>query len=169
MAFDQHGQRGRESVEAVLHRCQERAQFSTLRQSWSDIIGPFKIGEIVIGMGYPGSTLELRLEGYPFEYTLAEEGEFLWTCGYGITSSSQSLDVAYALLNFYLSPQAEAFEAKQWNYMVTNEVTLKVASDQVSKKARLDQAYDLGNALPAAPPAQGHPDWVRAGEDLKRC
>ena len=52
--------------------------------------------------------------------------------------------------------------------MVTNEETLKVVSDEVRKKARLDQAHDLGNALPAAPPARGYPDWVRAWEDFKR-
>ncbi len=107
-------------------------------------------------------------DGYPVEYTLAGEGQLLWTCGYGITSTCRNLDAAHALLNYYLSPQAEAFEAKQWNYMVTNEETLKVVSDEVRKKARLDQAYDLGNALPAAPPAQGYPNWVRAWEDFKR-
>jgi len=145
-------------VKQVLHRCQETRAVPHPQASWSDIINLFKTGEIVISMGYPGSTLELQPEGYPVEYTLVEEGQLPRTCGYGITLTCQNLDAAYAPLNYYLGPEAEAFEAKQCNYTVTNEEPLKVVSDEVRRKVFRDQTCDLGNALPAASPAQGYPD-----------
>jgi len=156
-----------ENIKNLYIDAKKRGQFRTFWQSWSDIANLLKTGEIEISMGYPGNSLEIQREGYPIEYKLAEEGQLLWTCGYGITKTCKNLDAAYALINYYLSPEAEAFEAKTWNYMVTNEEALKVVDPKVREEARLDMAYDLGNARPAAPPAQGYEKWVRIWQEIK--
>jgi spermidine/putrescine transport system substrate-binding protein len=156
-----------ENIKNLYIDAKKRGQFRTFWQSWSDIANLLKTGEVEISMGYPGNSLEIQREGYPIEYKLAEEGQLLWTCGYGITKTCKNLDAAYALINYYLSPEAEAFEAKTWNYMVTNEEALKVVDPKVREEARLDMAYDLGNARPAAPPAQGYEKWVRIWQEIK--
>ena len=156
-----------ENIKNLYIDAKKRGQFRTFWQSWSDIANLLKTGEIEISMGYPGNSLEIQREGYPIEYKLAEEGQLLWTCGYGITKTCKNLDAAYALINYYLSPEAEAFEAKTWNYMVTNEEALKVVDPKVREEARLDMAYDLGNARPAAPPAQSYEKWVRIWQEIK--
>ena len=156
-----------ENIKNLYIDAKKRGQFRTFWQSWSDIANLLKTGEVEISMGYPGNSLEIQREGYPIEYKLAEEGQLLWTCGYGITKTCKNLDAAYALINYYLSPEAEAFEAKTWNYMVTNEEALKVVDPKVREEARLDMAYDLGNARPAAPPAQSYEKWVRIWQEIK--
>jgi spermidine/putrescine-binding protein len=145
----------------------KKSNFRTLWSSWSDITQLFKTGEIWISVGYPGYPTDLKKEGVPVDFALAEEGQLLWTCGYGISKDCTNLDAAYALLNYYTSPEAQAYEASEWHYMVSNQDTLDVVSDKVRTEAGLDRPTDLGNALPAGPPKTGYDKWVRVWQEFK--
>ena len=155
-----------ENVKNLFIDAKKNGQFRTFYSNDSEIVALFHTGEVSIALGYPSNSIDSQKEGDPVEFTTAEEGQIVWTCGYGISSTCQNIDAAYALLNYYLSPEAEAFEAKQWNYYVTNQDALKLLPpDQVE---RVSVVKDWGNILPAAPPAEGYDKWIRAWQEVKR-
>ena len=98
----------------------------------------------------------------------AEEGQFLWACGYGISPDidPENLDAAYALLNWYTSPEAELYEAATWNYQVANQKVLDIAPQSVIDEASLEAPFHLENAIPASPP-ENRDAWVAAWTEVK--
>jgi spermidine/putrescine transport system substrate-binding protein len=157
-----------ENVKNLFVEAKKNGQFRTFYQTDSDLVTLFKGHEVWLTPGGRGSALDIQREGEPVDFQMAEEGQILWTCGYGISSTCKNVDAAYALINYYLSPEAEAYEATHWHYMITNMDTLEVVDPQVRKDAGLDFAYDLGNAIPAAPPTEGYDKWIRAWQEVKR-
>jgi spermidine/putrescine-binding protein len=157
-----------ENVKNMFIEAKQNGQFRTFYQTDSDQVTLFKGHEVWLMPGGRGTALDIQREDEPVEFQMADEGQILWTCGYGISAKTKNLDAAYALLNYYLSPEAEAYEATHWHYMITNIDTLKVVDPKVRKDAGLDFAYDLGNAIPAAPPTEGYDKWIRAWQEVKR-
>jgi spermidine/putrescine-binding protein len=145
-----------------------KSQFRTFWKGDASIKSLFKSGEIVISSGYPDNAKALQKEGVNAQFAVAKEGQFLWACGYGITPdvAPENLDAAYALLNYYSSPEAELYEAQHWNYQVANKATLDIASDKVIADASLEAPFDLANAIPASPPAN-RDAWVAAWTEVK--
>jgi spermidine/putrescine-binding protein len=145
-----------------------KSQFRTFWHGDAEVKSLFKSGEIVISSGYPDTAKALQAEGVNAKFAVAKEGQFLWACGYGITPNVDpaNLDAAYALLNYYMSPQAELFEAREWNYQVANEKVLDIAPQSLIEQASLDAPFHLENAIPAAPPAN-RTAWVAAWTEVK--
>jgi spermidine/putrescine-binding protein len=145
-----------------------KSQFRTFWKGDAEVKSLFKSGEIVISSGYPDTAKSLQKEGINAKFVTAKEGQFLWACGYGITPdvAPENLDAAYALLNYYSSPEAELYEAEQWNYQVANMKTLEMASPELIKQASLDAPFHLENAIPASPPAN-RDAWVAAWTEVK--
>ena len=157
-----------EAVKNLYIDAKKNGQFRTFFQNDSELANLFRTHEITFAMGYPSNAQDAKRAGEPVKFTLASEGQILWTCGYGITTWSKNVDAAYALINYYLSTKAEAYEAKTWNYMVTNAKTLDVVSEQVKRDANLERPTNMENALPAAPPVKGYSKWVRLWQEVKR-
>jgi spermidine/putrescine transport system substrate-binding protein len=147
---------------------QHRDQFRTFWKGDASIKSLFKSGEVVIASGYPDTAKSLRKEGLNTEFVVASEGQFLWACGYGISPDiePENLDAAYALLNWYTSPEAELYEASQWNYQVANSKVLDIAPEEVIQAASLDAPFHLENAIPASPP-ENRELWVAAWTEVK--
>jgi len=145
-----------------------KSQFRTFWKGDAAVKSLFKSGEIVISSGYPDNAKALQKEGVNAQFAVANEGQFLWACGYGITPdvAPENLDAAYALLNYYSSPEASLYEAQHWNYQVANSATLDIASDKVIEEASLEAPFDLENAIPASPPANREA-WVAAWTEVK--
>jgi len=145
-----------------------KSQFRTFWKGDAEVKSLFKSGEIVISSGYPDTAKALQKEGVNAQFATAKEGQFLWACGYGITPdvAPENLDAAYALLNYYSSPEAELYEAQTWNYQIANTKTLDLASPELIKAASLDAPFHLDNAIPASPPAN-RDAWVAAWTEVK--
>lgn len=145
-----------------------KTQFRTFWKGDASVKALFKSGEIVISSGYPDNAYSLQEQGVNAKFVVAEEGQFLWACGYGISPNidSANVDAAYALLNWYTSPEAELFEASEWNYQVANQKTLDIAPPDVIKRASLDAPFHLENAIPASPP-ENRAAWVAAWTEVK--
>ena len=141
-------------------------QFRTFWHSDAEIQNLFKSGEVVIASGYPGNALALQREGVNVRFVPAKEGQMLWTCGYGISATATNIDASYALINWYLSPQAELYEVKAWAYTVSNTKVLDIASPQLIKQASLDAPYNFENAIPASPPAN-RSAWTEVWTEVK--
>ena len=147
---------------------EHKDQVRTFWKSDASIHALFKSGEVVIASGYPGNAMVLQEEGFNIKFAIAKEGQFLWACGYGITPNidPKNLDAAYALLNWYTSPEAELFEATTWNYQVANQRVLDIAPPEVIERASLKAPFNLENAIPAAPP-ENRAAWVAAWTAVK--
>ncbi len=102
------------------------------------------------------------------KFVTASEGQFLWACGYGISPdiAPENLDAAYALLNWYTSPEAELYEAATWNYQIANQKVLDIAPQSVIDEASLDAPFSMENAIPASPP-ENREAWVAAWTEVK--
>lgn len=154
------------NVKDLYLTAKRNGQFRTFFNNDSEIVALFHTGEVSIALGYPSNAIDGQKEGDPVKFVTASEGQIVWTCGYGISTTCKNLDAAYALINYYLSPQAEAFEANRWNYYITNQDALKLLPpDQVK---RVEVVKDWANILPAAPPTQGYDKWIRVWEEVKR-
>jgi spermidine/putrescine transport system substrate-binding protein len=143
-------------------------QFRTFWKGDASIKSLFKSGEVVIASGYPDTAKSLSKEGVNAKFVVAKEGQFLWACGYGISPKIDpaNLDAAYALLNWYTSPQAELYEAATWNYQVANSKVLDIAPKSVIEEASLDAPFHLENAIPASPP-EDRAAWISAWTEVK--
>ena len=104
-----------------------------------------------IALGYPGNAIDREREGDPVEFATAKEGQIVWTCGYGIsTQAEEHRRRVRAASNYYLSPEAEAFEAKRWNYYVTNQDALKLLPPDQVKRLENGQGLEQHPARGAA-------------------
>jgi spermidine/putrescine-binding protein len=145
-----------------------KSQFRTFWKGDASVKALFKSGEIVISSGYPDNANSLQEQGVNAKFVVAKEGQFLWACGYGISPNIDpaNVDAAYALLNWYTSPEAELFEASEWNYQVANQKTLDIAPPDVIKRASLEAPFHLENAIPASPP-ENRAAWIAAWTEVK--
>jgi spermidine/putrescine transport system substrate-binding protein len=145
-----------------------RDQFRTFWKGEADVKAQFKAGEIVISSGYPGTAKSLRKEGVNVQFAAAEEGQMLWTCGYGISPdiAEENLDAAYALLNWYTSLPPQIYAATNWNYLTSNQGIIDAVPEKVVEEASLDSLFTLENAIPASPP-DDRAAWVAAWTEVK--
>jgi len=156
------------NVKNAYIKAKKAGQFRTFYTGAADVVSLFKTGEVVISPGYTDNHYDIVHAGVNAGFVIPSEGQLLWTCGYGISTTCKNVPAAYALLNYYLSTRAEAYEAKTWRYMVANQDTLKVVTSAVRKAADLDLPANFQNVIPAAPPAQGYDKWIKAWEEVKR-
>jgi spermidine/putrescine transport system substrate-binding protein len=145
-----------------------RDQFRTFWKGEADVKAQFKSGEIVIASGYPGTAKSLRKEGVNVQFAAAEEGQMLWTCGYGISPdiAEENVDAAYALLNWYTSLPPQVYAATNWSYLTSNMGIIDAVPPKVVEEASLDSLFTLDNAIPASPP-DDRASWVAAWTEVK--
>ncbi|MGH2540022.1 MAG: ABC transporter substrate-binding protein [Actinomycetota bacterium] len=145
-----------------------RDQFRTFWKGEADVKAQFKSGEIVIASGYPGDAKSLRKEGVNVQFAAAEEGQMLWTCGYGISPdiAEENVDAAYALLNWYTSLPPQVYAATNWNYLTSNQGIIDAVPQKVVEEAALDSLFTLDNAIPASPP-DDRAAWIAAWTEVK--
>ena len=155
-----------DAVKNLYIEAKQNGQFRTFFSNDSEIVALFHTGEVTIAVGYPGNALDSQREGDPVEFSVCKEGQIVWTCGYGISSTCKNIDAAYALIDYYLSPEAQAFEVNEWSYFPTLETTLDLLDPKVRAQAEIVREW--GNIVPAAPPVEGYDQWIRAWQEVKR-
>jgi spermidine/putrescine-binding protein len=155
-------------AQAKQYLIDHKGQIRTFWKGGANLKSLFKSGEIVISSGYPDDAKGLQAEGVNAKFVTAKEGQFLWACGYGISPDIDpaNLDAAYALLNWYSSPDAELYEAATWNYQIANQKVLDIAPESLIQEASLDAPFSMENAIPASPP-ENREAWVAAWTEVK--
>ena len=146
----------------LAHKSQVRAFFS----GDADFLTLYKTGEIVAGFAWHDYKVTAQRNGVPAEYVVPSEGQLAWVCGFGIASGTQNLDAAYAALNWYNSPEPQAFYAKSYTYWVFNQRTLEVLPQKVIDSIGLDHPEQLQQAIPLVIP-DNYDRWLRVFQKLK--
>ena len=145
---------------------EHRDQFRTFWKGAADIKAQFKSGEVVISSGYPDYAKQLRREGVNAQFAVAEEGQMLWTCGYGISPDAENLDAAYALLNWYSSVPPQVYAATEFDYITSNMTVGDLLTPEAIANSGLDTFGQAANAIPASPP-NDREAWVAAWTEVK--
>jgi spermidine/putrescine-binding protein len=158
-----------ESVKNFL--IENKGQFRTFWKGEADIKAQFKNGEVVISSGYPGTAKALRDEGVNVQFAPAQEGQMLWTCGYGISPEAENVDAAYALLNWYTSLPPQIYAATEFSYVTSNQDIVDEVPQEVLDATGISGFVTAGessdlNLIPASPP-EDRSAWVAAWTEVK--
>jgi spermidine/putrescine transport system substrate-binding protein len=146
----------------LAHKSQVRTFFS----GDANFLNLYKSGDIVAGFAWHDYKVTAEREGVPAEYVVPSEGQLTWVCGYGIASDTENLDTAYAALNWYNSPEPQAFYAESYTYWVFNQRTLEILPQEVIDSIGLDQPEQLQQAIPLVIPAN-YDRWLRVFQKFK--
>ncbi|MEX2274669.1 MAG: extracellular solute-binding protein [Actinomycetota bacterium] len=142
-------------------------QVRTLFKGDADFLNLYRTGEIVAGFGYHDYVAAMQREDIPVAMSSAE-GSMAWVCGMslGADVSEESLNAAYAALNYYASPEAQAFYAETYNYVVSNQETLDQLDPELVKQLRLDQPEQLDAAIALQIP-ENYDRWLEVWRTFK--
>lgn len=153
-----------ERVKAFL--IERKRMLRTLVKGDSDFLNLYRSGEIVAAFGYPDYELALRRENVPARFTFAKEGQLTWICGYGLGAQAQNLEAAYALLQWQAEPSIQAYFAKTYGYLVSNERTLDVLDEKLVRRLKLDRPEQLEAAIPLRTP-ENYERWLEIWREFK--
>ena len=128
-----------------------------IRKLWTtggELTNLFQNHEVIAAMGWPLVTNQLRKSGIPIEEEIPSEGTTGWIDHLMITSSSDNKELAYQLLNYLISAQAQKQLSDVTGYIPANP--------------QAAAADDLG---PAPQPAPGRPRYLPAATSFsgKTC
>ncbi len=148
--------------EAKAYLLEHRDQIRSLAESDADKFNLFKSGEVVIADGGRGSAAQLVAAGQPVEWVAPEEGAMAWVCGLGITADAENIPAAYKLINYFVSPEAQAMIA-QAGLTVVNPAAISDIPKDV--RATADPS-SLTDVIAEVQP-DNYQTWVRAWQEVK--
>jgi spermidine/putrescine transport system substrate-binding protein len=105
----------------------------------------------VIADGGRGTTESMIRDGVHAQWIPPKEGVLSWVCGLGITSKAQNLDAAYKLINYYLTPEAQAI-AGEAGFVVMNPKAVPLMDPEFRETA---DPKTLDTAIPETQPSTG--------------
>lgn len=118
----------------------------------SEFFDLYQSGEIDAGFGYKGYDVGLAKQGATVSFAPASEGALTWTCGYSLGTSAENVDGAYSLLDWFLTPEAQAVYATKLNQMATNQATLDALPQSVIEEIGLADPTELDSSIPTQVP-----------------
>ena len=151
-----------ELTEVKDYLSEHRGQFRSFTESDSDTINLLKSGEVVLTDGGRGTALAAQEAGVPVEWIAPKEGPLSWICGLGIPAGSKNLDAAYKMLNYYVSPEAQAQSARE-GYVVTNPEALPLVPAKYKESA---DPKSVGDAIAEREPPN-YEEYVHAWQEVQ--
>jgi spermidine/putrescine transport system substrate-binding protein len=141
---------------------EHKGQFRSYTESDSDTINLLKSGEIRLADGGRGTAIAAEEAGIPVEWIAPKEGPLSWICGLGIPSSSDNVEAAYKLINYYTSPEAQAQSALE-GYVVTNPEALPLVPKKYKESAN---PASVANAIAEREPPNFE-EYVHAWQEVE--
>lgn len=127
-------------VEAVdeLIALKKSGKIRTTFESDTDLVNLLATEEVAASAhGFSSLQARLNEEGVNVIYAPPAEGEISWNCGHGISAKASNLDAAYALINHYMTPDAQIAFADIEEYLASNSRTLDEGDPDVVAAAGL--------------------------------
>jgi spermidine/putrescine transport system substrate-binding protein len=142
-------------------------QIRTFYSGDSQFLALFQNGEIAAGQGFPDYQRNLAKSGVPVAFNKATEGTLTWVCGFSIGTHSQNTDAAYGVLNFFMSPVAQAWFAENYYYLVSNQQTLADLTPKLVKQLGLNDPGALFNGTIATQIAPNYDEWLSTWQQIQ--
>ncbi len=127
----------------------------------------FKSGDAWISFGWTADANVLsEEEGVPVEYVSPKEGAFSWVCGYSILKGTQMPNAAHALINHYLDPELQHYEATEFEYFVANSKVLDMLEEDEKALVGLDHPEQLQESHVEIIP-DNYDKWLQIWEEVQ--
>jgi putative spermidine/putrescine transport system substrate-binding protein/spermidine/putrescine transport system substrate-binding protein len=94
-----------------------------VRKMWSsggELTNLFQNHEVVLAMGWPLNTVELKKKNFPVGETIPKENTTGWIDHLMITSASENKDLAYRFLEYMVQAKTQKLVADVTNYVPAN-------------------------------------------------
>ena len=126
----------------------------------------FAEGEVWISLGWGSDAVSLSDDGTPVEFVTPREGALSWICGYSIAKGTKMPMAAHAMVNHYISPDLQSFEATDFEYFVPNKKVLDMLSEEEIAAVGLDNPGALEKAHVEIIP-DNYDKWLQVWETVK--
>ena len=126
----------------------------------------FSEGEVWIALGWASDASSLSDEGTPVAFIPPKEGALSWICGYSVASGTKNVMAAHAMVNHYVRPELQEFEATDFEYFVPNKKVLDTLSQEEIEAVGLDKPEALEKAHVEIIP-DNYDKWLQVWETVK--
>lgn len=112
-----------------------------VRKMWStggELTNLFQNHEIVIAMGWPLNTVELKKKNFPVGETIPRENTTGWIDHLMITAASENKELAYQFLEYMVEAKTQKLVADVTNYVTANPQAGQLMSAQQRQNLHLD-------------------------------
>jgi spermidine/putrescine transport system substrate-binding protein len=112
-----------------------------VRKMWStggELTNLFQNQEIVIAMGWPLNTVELKKKNFPVGETIPRENTTGWIDHLMITAASENKELAYQFLEYMVEAKTQKLVADVTNYVTANPQAGQLMSAQQRQNLHLD-------------------------------
>lgn len=96
-------------------------------------------GELVASSAWNSSVVTLRNAGVPVAYAQPKEGILSWCCGLVMGAGAKHTDLAYALMDAMISPEAGEWLITQQGYGHSNQKSFEIVGADVLEELGLPQ------------------------------
>ncbi len=121
-----------------------------IRKMWStggELTNLFQNHEVVISMGWPLMTNQLRKSNFPIGETIPKENTTGWIDHLMITAGSENKDLAYKFLEFMIQPQTQKQVADVTGYTPANPHAAQYMTPEEVKSLHLDDVDNYQKRL----------------------
>jgi spermidine/putrescine transport system substrate-binding protein len=101
----------------------------------------------IVANAWSDAFITLRDEGVPVDYIEPSEGRLGWVCGYGISSKSANVDLAYDYIDALIAPQSMANLSNTYAYGAANADALPLTDESYVRSLQLDDADIFGRTV----------------------
>jgi spermidine/putrescine transport system substrate-binding protein len=124
-----------------------RKQLPLLRyysNSMTDVEQALASGELVAGVTWNSSFLNLTNEGLPVKFMTPKEGAMTWTCGLCLMEGGDPAkeDLAYDIIDAQISADAGKYEIEEWGYGHSNAKAYDLVDAETLAKRGLTKNPD---------------------------
>ena len=92
----------------------------------------------VAASAWNASYVNMVSQGIPVEYIDPAEGRGGYLCGFAIPSTSKNVDLALAMIDAYIAPDAQAYLANAYGYGIVNNAALALVDPNTAKMLSLE-------------------------------
>jgi len=105
-------------------------------------------GDAWLGVGaWNASYSGLLKENYDVVYIDPKEGRTGYLCGFAIPTTSKNVDLAHAMIDAYLAPEAQAYLANEYAYGIVNQAALPLVDPEMLKLLQLDDQEIIARTI----------------------
>ncbi len=126
----------------------------------------FSEGEVWISLGWGSDAKSLTEDGTPVGFVSPKEGALSWICGYSVLSGTKTPMAAYAMVNHYVRPELQKYEATDFEYFVPNKKVLKMLTKEEIERVGLDHPEALAKSHVEIIP-DNYDVWLQIWEEVK--
>jgi spermidine/putrescine-binding protein len=157
-----------EQLEAAKQKLiEQKPLLLTYFESDEEVQVLFKSGDAWISFGWTADANVLNEdEGIPVEYVSPKEGAFSWVCGYSILKGTKMPNAVHALINHYLDPDLQYFEATDFEYFVANSKVLNMLEEDEKALVGLDHPEQLQESHVEIIP-DNYDKWLQIWEEVQ--